>query len=88
MEWGLLPAGEAKKVYEMKLLKNQQGRLRSPAKVVSVKRTTNVSVKTVKKTTTKTVVKTASKKSKADSDTDNDDDDFVLSKPKKRKFSA
>ena len=92
MEWGLLPPGVAKKVHDKKQTRNHQQKLRSPSKVVSVEKTTDVSVKTVKKTSTQTIVKTASKKRKGcDLESDEyDDDDFVLSniKNKKRKVSA
>ncbi|XP_072954794.1 uncharacterized protein [Typha angustifolia] len=78
MEWGLLPQSEAKKVYEKKLKKNQQQKVTSPVKVVSVKRTSDVLLKKVKQTMS-TEVTRVPKKRKA-SDSESDDDDFISPK--------
>lgn len=85
MEWGLLPPAEAKKVYELKLRKNQQQKFSSPVKAVSIKRTTKeVSVK--KTTVSKTVSKTP-KRRKADNSLgdEDDDDDFTPIRKKAKK---
>ncbi|KAL5999900.1 hypothetical protein ACLOJK_034577 [Asimina triloba] len=86
MEWGLLPADEAKEVYEKKVKKKQQGKLDSPAKTVTIKKTSQTSTK---KTVETEVTVKASKKRKMES-SDGDDDDFVPIKnvPKKAKIDA
>ncbi|XP_042373848.1 nucleolar protein 58-like [Zingiber officinale] len=82
MEWGLLPLDEAKKVYDNKLKKNQQQKLRSPIKAASVEMRQN-GAKKLQKTVQKTEMK-VSRQRKARDSQDEDDDDFVLSKIAKK----
>ncbi|XP_042470493.1 uncharacterized protein DDB_G0283697-like isoform X2 [Zingiber officinale] len=85
MEWGLLPLDEAKKVYDNKLKKNQQQKLRSPIKAASVEMRQN-GAKKLQKTVQKTEMKVSRKRKARDSqdEEDDDDDDFVLSKIAKK----
>ncbi|KAG0503049.1 hypothetical protein HPP92_003121 [Vanilla planifolia] len=95
MEWGLLPAGEARKVYEKKLLKSQNQKLNSPSKpkVISVKKSTTIKAKKTSIATSKTIVKTSKERKKvsdSDADDDGDDDsDFISKKAgNRRKLSS
>ncbi|XXG74979.1 hypothetical protein AAC387_Pa07g3575 [Persea americana] len=90
MEWGLLPPAEAKKVYELKLKKNQQLKFSSPVKTVSVKKTTKeASVKKIPVKSTpvsKTASKTSKKRKANNSSSDEgEDDDFTPIKKKTKK---